>query len=147
HIAAAVACLRERVRLSVDADGLLLPAEPWLADGERVVSVKIDALGEQSSAMVLEGDRRRHQKPSFFKKLGFSAAALSRGVAMNLPNFRMIWRRGMTLLLAGLALVMLAGCSRPTPTGLIFNPAPWQDGEQHTFRLTDVDGNRAGTAT
>ncbi|MCB9117196.1 MAG: beta-ketoacyl synthase [Caldilineaceae bacterium] len=76
HIAAAVACLRERVRLSVDADGLLLPAEPWLADGERVVSVKIDALGEQSSAMVLEGDRRRHQKPSFLKKLGFSEGAL-----------------------------------------------------------------------
>ena len=66
---------------------------------------------------------------------------------MNLPNFRMIWRRGMTFLLVGLALAMLAGCSRPTPTGLIFNPAPWQDGEQHTFRLTDVDGNRAGTAT
>ncbi len=67
---------------------------------------------------------------------------------MNIPsNIRNLPRRGWTAALAGLALVILAGCSRPTPTGLVFNPAPWQDGEQHTFLLTDVDGNRAGTAT
>ncbi len=56
-------------------------------------------------------------------------------------------RRRIAAALAGLLVVILAGCSQSTPTGLIFNPAPWQDGEQHTFRLTDVDGNRAGTAT
>lgn len=66
---------------------------------------------------------------------------------MNLPNIRTIWRRCLTVALAGVALVILAGCSRPTPTGLIFNAAPWQEGEQHTFQLTDVDGNRAGIAT
>ncbi len=66
---------------------------------------------------------------------------------MSFPSIRTLWRRGMAVSLAGLALVLLAGCGKPTPTGLIFNPAPWQDGEQHTFRLTDVDGNRAGTAT
>jgi len=54
----------------------------------------------------------------------------------------------LVIALAGLLVVAaLAGCSQSTPTGLIFNQAPWQDGEQHTFRLTDVDGNRAGTAT
>ena len=66
---------------------------------------------------------------------------------MSFPSIRTLWRRGITALLAGLVLALLAACSKPTPTGLIFNPAPWQDGEQHTFRLTDVDGNRAGTAT
>lgn len=52
-------------------------------------------------------------------------------------------------LLAVVVLVIapvFAGCSRPAPVALLFNPAPWQDGETHTFRVTDVDGNRAGSA-
>jgi hypothetical protein len=40
---------------------------------------------------------------------------------------------------------VLAGCSQPTPVGLVFDPAPWQDGEEHVFRITDVEGNFAGT--
>lgn len=54
------------------------------------------------------------------------------------------------LLLAAVVLAMtslFAGCSRPAPVALLFNPAPWQDGETHTFRVTDVDGNRAGSAS
>lgn len=66
---------------------------------------------------------------------------------MNLPNILTRLRRTSAVVLAALALTVLAGCSRPAPTGLIFNAAPWEDGEQHTFRLTDMDGNRAGTAT
>ncbi|MBE2238561.1 MAG: DUF3108 domain-containing protein [Caldilineaceae bacterium] len=51
-------------------------------------------------------------------------------------------------LAAALLVISLAGaCSRPTPVALLFNPAPWQDGETHIFRVTDVDGNRAGQAT
>lgn len=45
------------------------------------------------------------------------------------------------LLLAGI----LAGCNQSTPVGLVFNPAPWQDGEEHIFRITDVEGKYAGT--
>lgn len=49
---------------------------------------------------------------------------------------------------AALLVVSLAGaCSRPTPVALLFNPAPWRDGETHIFHVTDVDGNRAGQAT
>jgi hypothetical protein len=48
-----------------------------------------------------------------------------------------------------LTLVFLAACrgGNATPGPLVFNPAPWQDGEVHTFRLTDVDGKPAGRAT
>ena len=56
-------------------------------------------------------------------------------------------RRWRALLLAALALGLLAGCSRSAPVGLLFNAAPWQAGETHTFGVTDVDGNRAGIAT
>jgi hypothetical protein len=56
-------------------------------------------------------------------------------------------RRWPAFLLAALALCLLAGCSQPAPVGLLFNAAPWQAGETHTFRVTDVDGNRAGLAT
>lgn len=51
-----------------------------------------------------------------------------------------IW---VALLIAGL----LAACSQPTPVALRFNPAPWQDGEEHVFRITDVDGKPAGITT
>lgn len=44
-----------------------------------------------------------------------------------------------------LATLLLIGCSRAAPVGLVFDPAPWQDGEQHIFRITDVDGKYAGT--
>lgn len=46
-----------------------------------------------------------------------------------------------------LALLLLVGCSQPAPVALRFNPAPWQEGETHTFRLTDSDGTYAGTMT
>ncbi len=42
--------------------------------------------------------------------------------------------------------LLSASCSRPAPVALVFNAAPWQNGETHTFRVTDVDGNRAGVA-
>ena len=60
---------------------------------------------------------------------------------------RLASRRWLAFLLAVLALNLLAACSRPAPVGLIFNAAPWQTGETHAFRVTDVDGNRAGVAT
>ena len=44
------------------------------------------------------------------------------------------------------ALLVLAGCSRPEPQPLIVGEAPWQDGESSTFRVTDLNGNYAGTA-
>jgi hypothetical protein len=48
-----------------------------------------------------------------------------------------------------LTLGFLAACrgGNATPGPLVFNPPPWQDGEVHTFRLTDVDGKPAGVAT
>lgn len=57
------------------------------------------------------------------------------------------WRRWRALLLAAFALGLLAGCSQSAPVGLLFNAAPWQSGETHTFGVTAVDGNRAGLAT
>lgn len=45
------------------------------------------------------------------------------------------------LLIAGI----IAGCNQSTPVGLIFDAAPWQDGEEHIFLITDVDGKFAGT--
>lgn len=43
--------------------------------------------------------------------------------------------------------IWLAACSRPAPVAPVFNAAPWQDGEEHVFRITDVEGKYAGTAT
>ena len=53
HVAVGALCLRERVRLTADADGLLQPAEPWLAAAPRTVRVQVDALGGQSSTVIL----------------------------------------------------------------------------------------------
>ncbi|HRA66936.1 MAG TPA: beta-ketoacyl synthase N-terminal-like domain-containing protein, partial [Caldilinea sp.] len=90
QVAVAALCLHERVRLSANADGLLEPAEPWLAAGGRRVRVSVDALGGQASTVILQEafstQRRRdaekikreekQEKPSFLKKLGFWAGAL-----------------------------------------------------------------------
>ena len=43
--------------------------------------------------------------------------------------------------------LLASGCNRPTPAPLKFDAAPWQDGEQHVFAVTDIDGRPAGTAT
>ena len=59
HVAAGVVCLRERVRLTAGAAGLLQPAEPWLAAGARRVHVQIEALGQQSGGLIL----RTHNGP------------------------------------------------------------------------------------
>ncbi len=64
------------------------------------------------------------------------------------PTMSQVVRRWLARIIVMSTLMSLfAGCSRPAPVALIFNPAPWQDGETHTFRVTDVDGNRAGVAT
>jgi hypothetical protein len=49
------------------------------------------------------------------------------------------------LLMLWLIASIIAGCNQATPVGLVFNPAPWQDGEEHIFRITDVEGKFAGT--
>lgn len=54
-------------------------------------------------------------------------------------------RRQCTLLTLLLLVGILAGCNQTSPVGLVFNPAPWQDSEEHVFRITDVDGKYAGT--
>ncbi|HXF61894.1 MAG TPA: DUF3108 domain-containing protein [Caldilineaceae bacterium] len=43
-------------------------------------------------------------------------------------------------------LLWLAGCTQPDPQPLIVGETPWQDGERSTFRVTDLNGNYAGTA-
>ncbi len=82
HVAVGALCLRERMRLTAGADGLLQPAEPWLANAPRTVRVQVDALGGQSSTVSLraadakkpsfdtEAPRVETEKPSFLKKLG-----------------------------------------------------------------------------
>jgi PfaB family protein len=92
-VAVGALCLHERVRLTIDAAGQLLPAEPWLAAGARAVQVQVDALGGQSSRVVLHeplaaqwrqatitNERKEthatQEKPSFLKKLGFSDSSL-----------------------------------------------------------------------
>ncbi|MFO7631550.1 MAG: beta-ketoacyl synthase N-terminal-like domain-containing protein, partial [Caldilinea sp.] len=81
-VAVGTLCVRDRVRLSIDADGLLQPAEPWLAAAPRTVRVQVDALGGQSSAVLLHaGDAQetaanRKEKPGFFKKPGFWNGAI-----------------------------------------------------------------------
>jgi hypothetical protein len=43
-------------------------------------------------------------------------------------------------------LLFLVGCGTPAPQPLIFNPAPWRNGEVSLYQITDVNGNRAGMA-
>ena len=57
----------------------------------------------------------------------------------------MNFRNGM-LLISGLLLIALAGCSAPTAQPLNFNPAPWNDGEVSTYDLHDRNGAPLGTA-
>jgi hypothetical protein len=56
-------------------------------------------------------------------------------------------RRWPVIALAVWIPALLTACAQPTPVALIFNAAPWQDGEEHVFRITDVQGRLAGTAT
>jgi acyl transferase domain-containing protein len=53
NVAAGAFCLHARVRLSAGADNRLQPAEPWLAAAPRTVRVQVDALGGQSSTVIL----------------------------------------------------------------------------------------------
>lgn len=55
----------------------------------------------------------------------------------------MTWIGRVLSLLVALA---LAACGQPEVQPLAFGPAPWQDGELSTYRLTAVDGSFAGTA-
>ena len=50
-------------------------------------------------------------------------------------------------LLPLLLLLLLAGCSQATPQPLIFGAAPWPDGEQSVYTLTDASGQQVGSAT
>jgi PfaB family protein len=92
-VAVGALCLHERVRLSADADGLLQPAEPWLAAEPREVRVQVDALGGQSSTVILQTagagknrltQRRKgaksalrgNEKPGFLEKSGFWRGAI-----------------------------------------------------------------------
>lgn len=51
----------------------------------------------------------------------------------------------MPALVALLLVALTWGCSAPQPQPLIFNPAPWQDGETSFYRVTDRNGRPAGT--
>jgi hypothetical protein len=42
--------------------------------------------------------------------------------------------------------LLLAGCGQVEPSPLLFAPAPWRSGEQHTMSLTDADGQQVGSA-
>ncbi|MBK8050314.1 MAG: DUF3108 domain-containing protein [Anaerolineales bacterium] len=42
------------------------------------------------------------------------------------------------------AIFLFAACGSPKPAALVFNPAPWQDGEQHVLAITDREGKPAG---
>jgi hypothetical protein len=54
--------------------------------------------------------------------------------------------RAAALILAGLVSLAIAACGSPEVQALRFGPAPWQDGETSTYRITDRDGANAGTA-
>lgn len=45
-----------------------------------------------------------------------------------------------------LTAMLLAGCAQATPQPLLFGPAPWPDGEQSTYTLTDRNGQQIGSA-
>lgn len=46
-----------------------------------------------------------------------------------------------------LLVLLLAGCSQAPPQPLLFGPAPWPDGEQSIYTLTDSDSQEVGSAT
>ena len=70
--------------------------------------------------------------------------ARSRLILQPMSAIKGAYRHSSLLMLLLLASI-LAGCNQSTPVGLVFNPAPWQDGEEHVFRITDVEGRYAGT--
>ncbi len=84
HVAAGILCLHERLRLSAGTDGALHPAEPWLCDGPRRVRVQVDALGGQSSTLILRPSDISKQKSGLFKKSDFSIHVFSGADAVSL---------------------------------------------------------------
>ncbi len=106
HVAAATACLRERIRLAAGTDGLLLPAEPWLGSGARAVTVQVDALGGQRASVTLHAEgvqeagstqRRKGTRADSTSIHVFSGAdvaglfdALDRGVESNAGPARLV---------------------------------------------------------
>jgi hypothetical protein len=50
-------------------------------------------------------------------------------------------------LLITLLIALLAGCGSVEPQPLRFGDATWQDGETTSYRVTDINGDYAGTAT
>ena len=83
HVAVAALSLRERVRLLADAQGALLPAEPWLSSAGRAVSLHVTALGGQSCSVTLHADdaRKGDSMP------GRSGAAAKRGESLSIHVF------------------------------------------------------------
>ena len=57
------------------------------------------------------------------------------------PN-KSLWTVGWLAVVA----LLLASCGRPEPTPLLFEAAPWANGEQHTMSLTNADGQQVGSA-
>lgn len=49
-------------------------------------------------------------------------------------------------LVAGIVLVLLVGCGGPAVQPLVFNPAPWQDGEVTGYVVRDANGAELGAA-
>jgi hypothetical protein len=55
-------------------------------------------------------------------------------------------RAGRYRAMLALLVLLLAGCGQPEIQPLVFNAAPWQPNEVSTYRVTDINGNYAGTA-
>lgn len=51
------------------------------------------------------------------------------------------------MILIALLIALLAGCGSVEPQPLRFGDATWQDGETTSYRVTDINGDYAGTAT
>ncbi len=60
-------------------------------------------------------------------------------------KYRSGWRGGWRPAVL-LALLLLAGCGQATISPLLFGPAPWTSGEQHTLALIDASGQQVGSA-
>ena len=57
-------------------------------------------------------------------------------------------KRGLwPVLFTGILLILFAGCGGPVAQPLVFNPAPWSDGEVNTYDLKDRNGAPIGTAS